>query len=185
MSANKSSHTIKSIKVNMFRFNHHLGRAENKKCGQVLGGFVSRSARRDAACSQDLHTQASRGEDLSSEAAPEGERKQVTVLFADLKRPMELLADRDPRGSAQDPGSCAGTNNGGGLPLRGHGESGHAPRHVEPCSHVQSGRPQWQRGLSRTPSSWQSRTRCVRCRPRAVAAWLLLPPWAVSVRTSS
>ena len=25
------------------------------------GGFVSRSARRDAACSQDLHTQASRG----------------------------------------------------------------------------------------------------------------------------
>src|SRR2546426_12479636 len=42
MSANKSSHTIKSIKVNIFRFNHHLGRAENKKRGQVLGGFVSR-----------------------------------------------------------------------------------------------------------------------------------------------
>jgi class 3 adenylate cyclase len=33
---------------------------------------------------------------LTSEAALEGERKQVTVLFADLKGSMELLADRDP-----------------------------------------------------------------------------------------
>jgi len=33
---------------------------------------------------------------LVSRAALEGERKQVTVLFADLKGPMELLADRDP-----------------------------------------------------------------------------------------
>jgi class 3 adenylate cyclase len=33
---------------------------------------------------------------LASRAALEGERKQVTVLFADLKGSMELLADRDP-----------------------------------------------------------------------------------------
>jgi hypothetical protein len=33
---------------------------------------------------------------ISSRAALEGERKQVTVLFADLKGSMELLADRDP-----------------------------------------------------------------------------------------
>ncbi len=33
---------------------------------------------------------------LSSKAALEGERKQVTVLFADLKGSTELLADRDP-----------------------------------------------------------------------------------------
>src|SRR5262245_11691535 len=33
---------------------------------------------------------------LTSKAALEGERKQVTVLFADLKASMELLADRDP-----------------------------------------------------------------------------------------
>ena len=33
---------------------------------------------------------------LISKAAFEGERKQVTVLFADLKGSMELLADRDP-----------------------------------------------------------------------------------------
>jgi class 3 adenylate cyclase/tetratricopeptide (TPR) repeat protein len=33
---------------------------------------------------------------LTSRTALEGERKQVTVLFADLKGSMELLADRDP-----------------------------------------------------------------------------------------
>src|SRR5262245_48491917 len=32
---------------------------------------------------------------LTSKSALEGERKQVTVLFADLKGSMELLADRD------------------------------------------------------------------------------------------
>jgi hypothetical protein len=33
---------------------------------------------------------------LISKGALEGERKQVTVLFADLKGSTELLADRDP-----------------------------------------------------------------------------------------
>jgi class 3 adenylate cyclase/tetratricopeptide (TPR) repeat protein len=33
---------------------------------------------------------------LNSKSALEGERKQVTVLFADLKGSMEMLADRDP-----------------------------------------------------------------------------------------
>jgi class 3 adenylate cyclase len=33
---------------------------------------------------------------LTSRSALEGERKQVTVMFADLKGSMELLADRDP-----------------------------------------------------------------------------------------
>ena len=33
---------------------------------------------------------------INSKAALEGERKQVTVLFADVKGSMELLADRDP-----------------------------------------------------------------------------------------
>jgi class 3 adenylate cyclase/tetratricopeptide (TPR) repeat protein len=36
---------------------------------------------------------------LTSKTALEGERKQVTVLFADLKGSMELLADRDPEGA--------------------------------------------------------------------------------------
>jgi class 3 adenylate cyclase/tetratricopeptide (TPR) repeat protein len=38
---------------------------------------------------------------LQSRTALEGERKQVTVLFADLKGSMELLADRDPEESRQ------------------------------------------------------------------------------------
>ena len=44
---------------------------------------------------------------LTSRSALEGERKQVTVLFADLKGSMELLADRDPEHARQllDPSS--------------------------------------------------------------------------------
>ena len=38
---------------------------------------------------------------LASRTALEGERKQVTVLFADLKGSMELLADRDPEEARQ------------------------------------------------------------------------------------
>jgi class 3 adenylate cyclase/tetratricopeptide (TPR) repeat protein len=36
---------------------------------------------------------------LSSKSSLEGERKHVTVLFADLKASLELLADRDPEGA--------------------------------------------------------------------------------------
>jgi class 3 adenylate cyclase len=39
---------------------------------------------------------------LCSKTALEGERKLVTVLFADLKRFMELLADRDPEETRMD-----------------------------------------------------------------------------------
>jgi hypothetical protein len=45
---------------------------------------------------------------LTAKAALEGERKQVTVLFADLKGSMELLADRDPEEPA---GSTSGRVN--------------------------------------------------------------------------
>jgi class 3 adenylate cyclase len=38
---------------------------------------------------------------LTSRAALEGERKQVTVLFADIKGSMELLAHRDPEAAQQ------------------------------------------------------------------------------------
>jgi class 3 adenylate cyclase/tetratricopeptide (TPR) repeat protein len=41
------------------------------------------------------------GKILTSRSALEGERKQVTVLFADLKGSMELLADRDPEEARQ------------------------------------------------------------------------------------
>jgi class 3 adenylate cyclase/tetratricopeptide (TPR) repeat protein len=38
---------------------------------------------------------------LTTKSALEGERKQITVLFADLKGSMELLADRDPEEARQ------------------------------------------------------------------------------------
>src|SRR5262249_12052225 len=38
---------------------------------------------------------------LTSKSTLEGERKQITVLFADLKGSMELLADRDPEEARQ------------------------------------------------------------------------------------
>ena len=38
---------------------------------------------------------------LGSRSALEGERKQVTVLFADIKGSMELVADRDPEEAQQ------------------------------------------------------------------------------------
>jgi class 3 adenylate cyclase len=38
---------------------------------------------------------------LTSKSVLEGERKQITVLFADLKGSMELLADRDPEEARQ------------------------------------------------------------------------------------
>src|SRR5215471_11370489 len=38
---------------------------------------------------------------LNSKASLEGERKQATVLFADLKGSMELLVDRDPEEARQ------------------------------------------------------------------------------------
>jgi hypothetical protein len=38
---------------------------------------------------------------LTSKSVVEGERKQVTVLFADLKGCMELLAERDPEEARQ------------------------------------------------------------------------------------
>jgi class 3 adenylate cyclase len=38
---------------------------------------------------------------LTSRSVLEGERKQVTVLFADLKGSMELLADREPEEARQ------------------------------------------------------------------------------------
>ncbi len=44
----------------------------------------------------DVYTCSPGRENPHRQTALEGERKQVTVLFADLKGSMELLADRDP-----------------------------------------------------------------------------------------
>ena len=63
-------------------------------CGKPLAGQPAPGAR---FASPEAYTPKHLAERiLTSKAALEGERKQVTVLFADLKDSMELLADRDP-----------------------------------------------------------------------------------------
>jgi class 3 adenylate cyclase/tetratricopeptide (TPR) repeat protein len=63
-----------------------------RACGTALSGRVP-----DRPLSPASYTPKHLAEKiLTSKAALEGERKQVTVLFADLKGSMELLADRDP-----------------------------------------------------------------------------------------
>src|SRR3989441_5980608 len=64
------------------------------KCGTAVSGP---SAWQPSFASPDSYTPKHLAEKiLTSKSALEGERKQVTVLFADLKGSMELLADRDP-----------------------------------------------------------------------------------------
>jgi ribosomal protein L40E len=66
-----------------------------KECGQAVGKPAPSPPTRFG--SPDSYTPKHLAERiLTSKAALEGERKQVTVLFADLKGSMELLADRDP-----------------------------------------------------------------------------------------
>jgi class 3 adenylate cyclase len=69
--------------------------AENKFCGQCAAPLPTTPTTKFPA--PDSYTPKHLAERiLTSKAALEGERKQVTVLFADLKGSMELLADRDP-----------------------------------------------------------------------------------------
>jgi class 3 adenylate cyclase len=68
---------------------------ENKFCGQCAAPLRTAPTAKFAA--PDSYTPMHLAEKiLTSKSALEGERKQVTVLFADLKGSMELLADRDP-----------------------------------------------------------------------------------------
>ena len=64
------------------------------KCGTAVKGEPTSQAR---FTSPETYTPKHLAEKiLTSRSALAGERKQVTVLFADLKGSMELLADRDP-----------------------------------------------------------------------------------------
>ena len=74
---------------------------ENKFCGQCAALLANvpgvRFQSADIYTPRYLYTSRYLAERiLTSKAALEGERKQVTVLFADLKGSMELLAERDP-----------------------------------------------------------------------------------------
>ena len=68
--------------------------ADNKFCGQCAAPLDTLARAPAAPESYTPRYLAERI--LTSRTALEGERKQVTVLFADLKGSMELLADRDP-----------------------------------------------------------------------------------------
>src|SRR5207248_102912 len=68
-----------------------------KKCGQPIGPPPNAGDASTRFASPDSYTPRPLAEKiLTSKTAMEGARKQVTVLFADLKSSMELLADRDP-----------------------------------------------------------------------------------------
>ncbi len=65
-------------------------------CGQLLTGGPT------SALTPEHYTPKHLAEKiLTSKAALAGERKHVTVLFADMKGSMELLADRDPEEARQ------------------------------------------------------------------------------------
>jgi class 3 adenylate cyclase len=67
-----------------------------KECGQAVGVAPPPTAARVGAPPESYTPKHLAEKILTSKAALEGERKQVTVLFGDLKGSMELLADRDP-----------------------------------------------------------------------------------------
>ena len=67
-----------------------------KECGQAVGAVAPLAAPRTERPPGSYTPRHLAEKILTSRAALEGERKQVTVLFADLKGSMELLADRDP-----------------------------------------------------------------------------------------
>jgi hypothetical protein len=68
----------------------------NKFCGEC-GGRLAHEATEPRFAAPDAYTPKHLAEKiLTSKTDLEGERKQVTVLFADVKGSTELLADRDP-----------------------------------------------------------------------------------------
>jgi class 3 adenylate cyclase len=68
----------------------------NKFCHQCGGTLVTAPAQSPSTSPESYIPKHLAEKILASRATLEGERKQVTVLFADLKGSMELLADRDP-----------------------------------------------------------------------------------------
>jgi class 3 adenylate cyclase/tetratricopeptide (TPR) repeat protein len=73
-----------------------LNAPTQKFCGECGGALAAGAVAPKFASPQSYTPEHLAQKILTSQAAMEGERKQVTVLFADLKGSMELLADRDP-----------------------------------------------------------------------------------------
>jgi class 3 adenylate cyclase/tetratricopeptide (TPR) repeat protein len=75
---------------------NQLGAKFCKKCGQPVAMTPPATAGEKFSSPESYTPRHLAEKILTSKSALEGERKQVTVLFADLKGSMELLADRDP-----------------------------------------------------------------------------------------
>jgi class 3 adenylate cyclase/tetratricopeptide (TPR) repeat protein len=69
---------------------------EQKFCGECGTALTGAATPRQFGAPESYTPKHLAEKILTSKSALEGERKQVTVLFADLKGSMELLADRDP-----------------------------------------------------------------------------------------
>ena len=77
----------------------HVNVAESRfcnSCGRALGDAATSASPQDSPLPKPTRPKHLAEKILTSKSALEGERKQVTVLFADMKGSMELLADRDP-----------------------------------------------------------------------------------------
>ena len=74
---------------------HHENAPGQKFCGECGTALAGTPAAKPVAPDQYTPTHLAE-RILNSRSAMEGERKHVTVLFADLKSSVELLADRDP-----------------------------------------------------------------------------------------
>jgi class 3 adenylate cyclase len=99
---------------------------------------------------------------LTSRTALEGERKQVTVLFADLKGSMELLAERDPE-EAHALAERA-------LALaRAHQERGNQAYALRLLGDIAAHREPPEPTTDR-PSPWPTSSACARSRPTATGA---------------
>src|SRR5689334_22793617 len=74
-----------------------LGNKFCQECGTALGGAPAAPAGDARFASPEAYTPTHLARKiLNSRTSLAGERKKVTVLFADLKGSLELLADRDP-----------------------------------------------------------------------------------------
>src|SRR5262245_19737594 len=145
---------------------NQLGAKFCKKCGQPVARMPAVAAAAKSPSPESYTPKHLAEKILTSKSALEGERKQVTVLFADLKSSMELLADPRSRGSAQDPRPCDRAHDGGRPSPRGACSAGSTSTRMK-CS-------AWAARPSR--SAWGSARAMWSCaRSAAICTWTTRP----------
>ena len=133
-------------------------------CGAPLGA-VPATATAKFATPRRLHTQASRGEDPHvSKAALEGERKQVTVLFADVVGFEHALGAPRSRGRPHIMDRLLRAPHPRRASLRGHDQSVHGRRHHGPVRRADRPRGPRDPGAPGRPGDPDGRRRVRRAR---------------------